>query len=424
MVHKISSIILVTVIAIILVSVPAIWIFSPAGWVERNLEGRNLNVFPKITIADVKRVPKRILQGNFAEAGRLVYGAFSGKSFQSQMESASSDQFPFRLNLTMFAESIERGMIRIAYLPFDDVAIPAGIKERIMVLRSEPILFYIPNAFTPDVQKTIDLCIENYKDLIERYSNVNFFVYYIDRINNSVYHPAAKYFPQADKGQGLIYFEQHKPEKLVLGKLMLNSFEDHRKYYFKTDHHWNMQGAWMGYEGVYKMMAPYYPEIGPMLKPKRFATVPGVNFCGSYARQSLYPCQPDSLEYVDVDLPPYETFVDGVKKPYGRREDYLAGKASLDEYASHYGEFFGNDFSLVEYHFSNKAERNLLLIGSSFTQEMEVYIASHYHNTYAIDLRHYKDFSLGEMIRKYQIDDVLALDTTIVFNSPVWFIKP
>jgi hypothetical protein len=52
-------------------------------------------------------------------------------------------------------------------------------------------------------------------------------------------------------------------------------------------------------------------------------------------------------------------------------------------------------------------------------------VAYHYKNTYSVDIREYKDFSLGEFIKDYQINDVLILGDVIVLGgNEGWQIPP
>jgi hypothetical protein len=52
-------------------------------------------------------------------------------------------------------------------------------------------------------------------------------------------------------------------------------------------------------------------------------------------------------------------------------------------------------------------------------------LASHYHHTYDVDLRYYKDFSLSIFMAEYPVDDILVIgENSIVFGSEKYRIKP
>ena len=48
-----------------------------------------------------------------------------------------------------------------------------------------------------------------------------------------------------------------------------------------------------------------------MLTADAIKQVDGIEFLGSMARKTLYPIKPDILEYADVSMPAYDTYVDG-----------------------------------------------------------------------------------------------------------------
>jgi hypothetical protein len=294
-----------------------------------------------------------------------------------------------------------------------------------MVMRNEPRLLPFPLVFDDAVKAAIRVRVSNYKELIDRYPQTYFYALDIETIDISRFNPSSMYVKNADNGQGYKYFYSMKPEELRASILEIKSFQDFSENFFRTDHHLTMRGAWKAYEEAYKMLAQNYPSISPMLIPSGFFEVKDLKFLGSFARRVLYTGQPDKIEYVMVDLPPYETFVNYEKKVYGDKQNYLLGKFSSDPFDFHYEKFYGGNDGCVEYHFNNGYSRNLLIIGDSYTQTMEVYLAAHYQNTFVFDLRYEKNFDLGQMIQQYNIDDVLVLgDYSPVYLSSDWYIEP
>lgn len=110
---------------------------------------------------------------------------------------------------------------------------------------------------------------------------------------------------------------------------------------------------------------------------------------------------------------------------YNKSAEYLAGNYSIVPYFNHYQTYFGKQTDLIDYVFENQKERNLLIIGSSFTRPLQPLLAAHYHHTYVVDLRKYVDFSLSEFIKEYPVDDVLIIGENVVaFQSMEWSITP
>ncbi len=411
-----------------LLSAGVFWGVRDGKWQMRSMEGRELSLFPASSLKPVKAAARLLLRGqprqtlNGLSDGLL--SPFLGRVYQRQVEAAASDQFPLRIPFIALAKQAQGGLIRAAYLPLHDTALPASPGSNVMVLRHGYGLLPAPTTFDASVQANIDARLANYRDLIARYPQVHFYVFYIDRINVSPLHPAAALFPQADNGRSFRYFALRKPPGLTLTTLPLDSFADYQENFFLSDHHLTALGSWKSYQIVYNMLAPNYPNIGPMLVSRGIKPIPGLGFCGSWARTSFYPCEPEPFTYLDVDLPPYETSVDGVPQPYGQRAAYLNGQFPPDPFGPHYASFYGGDEPLVRYRSGKPSGRNLLVIGSSFSQSVELYVAAHYKNTYAADLRNYKGFSLGELIQTYKLDDVLVLDNSRAIDKPEWMITP
>jgi hypothetical protein len=184
-----------------------------------------------------------------------------------------------------------------------------------------------------------------------------------------------------------------------------------------------------GYQRVYNMMAVNYPGISPMLDLDKIYTFPDVQFHGSLARTAFFQVNPgDTFEVPNPDMPSYEILdVDGNPTAYNRKDEYFSGNISTAPFTDHYIEFFGKDTAFLHYVFDNNADRNLLIIGDSYTNAIEPLIASHYHHTYSIDIRYFPDyyFSLSEFLSQYEVDDILVLGGQLsVFSQWRWTISP
>jgi hypothetical protein len=81
---------------------------------------------------------------------------------------------------------------------------------------------------------------------------------------------------------------------------------------------------------------------------------------------------------------------------------------------------------LVEFSFENDSGRNLLILGSSFRYALDPLLASHYNNTYGIDLRYFTDFSLSEFLAENNVDDVLFIANNHILFQDLenWTITP
>lgn len=410
---------------IILVSVPLLWISLEENVsVVSRIENRSLIAFPSLTFRDFKTAVKRILQGRLEEANQLFFGQFLDRSFQQNIEKAASDQFPFRLDLINITKGVDREVIYLAYSFLSDPVIPADRATGFFVMRDESLLIMGPVRFNQDTRAIIDERIENYAALIEKYPEINFYVYNIQLLQASEYYPMNQYFSDADHGQGLEYFENNIPDSLFMGKMTLSSMEDYFYHFYRTDHHWNIYGILRGYNEIHDLLARNYTDITPALIPVRYVTFPDIQFAGSLARKSFYFLS-EEFEVAEFDFPPYVIMEDGKEINQNHFDTYLRGDYQTTPYLNQYSMFYGNDKALLEYISENGSKRNLLIIGSSFANPLEPLLTSHYHHTYSVDMRHYTDFSFSQFISEHPVDDVLILgDNPVSFSSNKWIINP
>lgn len=400
------------------------------GDVRSLIEYRTLASFPQLHLGEMKLGLKYVLQGKPLEAWQYMEEQFSSMEFQNEFEIAISDQFPLRTTWIQIAYGFDRGLIRASYLPVDTPAIPADMKaSQIYMIKDQPVLFQFPKSFTPREIESIDITISSYNRLLQQHPDINFYVYYIERIDYSHFNPIINENFNADKGQTLSYFETHLPAGLHFGNFTLNGFEDHLKYYYRTDHHWNIHGTLQAYEMIYHMLAENYPDISPMLAHDNVYTFPDISFHGSFSRRTLYRLNPaDKFEVALVDLPSYRILdVNGFPMELNHMEEYLAGKYSTRPFTDHYIEYYGADTDLVEFIFDNQSKRNLLIIGDSYVNSIETLLASHYSHTYSVDIRNYPDefFSLSDFLISHDVDDILFLGGAWeTINQSRWTIDP
>ena len=121
----------------------------------------------------------------------------------------------------------------------------------------------------------------------------------------------AQYYPNADNGQSLVYFLEKKPQALAFRNYALTSFQDYKDRFFRTDHHWNIRASVDAYQDIYAMLKEQYETISPPVEVKEYRQIKDLEFLGGFAKTTLYPVKPESLEYAVVDMEDFETYIDG-----------------------------------------------------------------------------------------------------------------
>ena len=425
---NIQNLVFILIICALLISPLIFWLSRKGAWTEDSiLEDRKLVVFPQVSLQEFKTGLKRIYQGLYAEAGEVFFNQFIGGSFQRTVNKAAAEQMLMRIPLVELAKSFDRAVIHSAYAALPDEAYPASFDSGLYIDRQGENLMQDLAYFDAAEQQAIDARVANYKQLLAENPDIHFYVYNIETLPYSRFHPLIANFPQADNGQSLEYFLANKPEELAFANFGLNSYADYQERFFKTDQHWNIRASLEAYEQIYALLKEQYPDISPMLTADAIKQVDGIEFLGSMARKTLYPIKPDILEYADVSMPAYDTYVDGELSNYSGRENYLNGIYNRDKFYNHYRGFYGRQQILIQFHFNNETQRNLLMVTSSYSRTIQMYIASHFHNTYVIDLRYEENSSksLQQFIDEYGITDVLIFgQPTVTYYSAEDAIKP
>lgn len=265
---------------------------------------------------------------------------------------------------------------------------------------------------------------EFFKKLRESNQDVNLYVYACNVYDTSTL-PDSSNLGLEGRGEYLESFGQFLTENGIgFDYLKYDTVEQYKEYFFKTDHHWSIKGAYQGYKDVINMIASQTPQIGGP-RPAQFFQVEGVKFRGSIARISSFDKLTDELWDLDMNLPEYNLTIDGNPPfdDYSKKEEYLAGEYENTTFGNCYSDYFHTDTGNAEYDFGKNTGRNLLMFVDSFSNCIDPCLASHYDKTYIVDLRYDEyangQFDYNEFIRENKIDDVLFLmySDTLLFDN-------
>jgi hypothetical protein len=411
---------------IILISVPGYWLLrgKPSPQVSI-VEGRVLGL-PENSYPTLKIAMNFIKQGEPQKAVALVWDLYTGGSLQKKFDGAATDQFPFRMALIKFAKTVDREIIKLSYSLSGDEVIPADMTSEIYIMLNQEALIVPPGIFDEIAIEKIDERLTNYQELVFSYPEINFYIYYLETLPFSQYHPLNAIFAKVDKGQSFNYFRSKLSDRINLGYLPLKGVDDHLQHYYRTDHHANTAGILEAYRGIYNLLSSKYTNIPPQLEPSMMVNFPDISFWGTLARRTLYPIQGDEFIGFQAGFPNCTVSDNGEVGVYDSREEYLQGKYPTEPYVDHYGNYFGSQQGLLEYRCEIQTNRNILIVGDSYARPLVNLIANHYKHTFYVDLRQNADFSLSEFTSSHDIDDFLIVsDYEVIFmDTDQWKINP
>lgn len=197
-------------------------------------------------------------------------------------------------------------------------------------------------------------------------------------------------------------FKRGVNKKIHIGEFLVNNREDYLKYFYKTDHHYNMYGAYEAYKIIMDM-------FGETAKPAAIVDE-NITYYGSIAKSSYSKKIKDSFYTLSVDLGNYDVLVNDKKEPRYKPKKIL--NSNMDFY-DYYVSYFNGLFGKVEYDFHNEDKDNLLILEDSYGWQIDDLIASHFNKTYVIDVRNYEykngKLNIKNFMKENNISKVLFL---------------
>jgi hypothetical protein len=191
--------------------------------------------------------------------------------------------------------------------------------------------------------------------------------------------------------------------------------EPDKTFYYKTDHHYNFDGAYTTYRTIIdRIRHEGNVTVSPPLTRNELdiTTLPNP-FNGSRNKQ-IYGMAPES-DQVQYGVPrtkvPYEIWNNHVAN---NKLYYLPADAST---MVDYGVYMGADWAETIIRTGRSDLPNLLIFGDSFTNAIEPLLYMHFNETRILDLRHYKEMGLLDYIDKNQPDVVVMVRDDLHYAS-------
>ena len=319
--------------------------------------------------------------------------------FQNSMELALGDQVDLASTYKKLYNQLRSRMIYFLAHPLMD---GERLDERYFDMDSGSVFdgeYLVHRPYGREDRKMLDAAIEDYNRLFEAYPNVDFYMYYVERARDIDLETGEK------AGLCDYFFAglQLPAEKKAC--FSVNSADEYRRDFYKTDHHWKHEGSYRGYTEVLALLG----GEGEALVPSDCVRLP-YPFSGSSARGDR-SCYSEDFYAYTFEYPDMQVWVDSYEvNDYGNQAYYISGAAPLKAY----GHFYGLDSGEVVFSTGQQDRENLLILGDSYDNAIIKLLASHYNVTCAIDPRTYevylyKPFSFAECLEKYDIDKVLIL---------------
>lgn len=256
-----------------------------------------------------------------------------------------------------------------------------------VILGDNGYLFSISNNKVEET--TINESANYYNSLKDELKNSSIYIATYPSKNdiNSEYIPIKNYESEEEKWTESLLdrIDTNKVTAINLYDVMKGK-ED---LFYKTDHHWNMNGVYLGYETLIKSMAKEFPQVGePKSKDSYNIETYNKVFVGSNGRRvgQLIKDQEDIQLYRYPDEDKFKVTING-------EVAHLYYPELIDEYKynNDYDAYIrGDNAETIIENTKSKNNLKIVMIGDSMDNPLVPLMAENFNKVYSFDLRYYK----------------------------------
>lgn len=333
-------------------------------------------------------------------------GGFLDASFQSSVEAGLSDQVLLAQHFKKaYNDSSAQVLLQILS------GFLSSHPQRYIALRGAVSIFngdclvYYPRTLA-DLTKRLDQRAQDLNALREAHPDWDLYVYYIERDTDINFETVEK-----------VGVYEYLRERLALpgdhvSRFSMDSFEQFQSQFYHTDHHWSYQGSYAGYQGAAELLG----VSEPLLEPIEEVTLPYTLSGSKAAEARVTQVFQETFTAYRFDYPPMTVTQNGQPvEDYGSQDAYFACEPEQITY----GNFYGGDPAEITFDTGREDRENILILGESYDNAILKLLASHFHRTYSVDLRYYRDsigdFSLSEYMQEHPVNKVLFIGSVDFF---------
>ena len=313
---------------------------------------------------------------------------------ENSVENKVTNYFPFYNVINSLYDKVDFTSNKIL---FKDVPIKKNSDGEYIFYDKVNDFYYLTNKYTSkELDERLDSQVKFFNNLSKKKIDVN------------IYIPTRYEFTTLKKDNLNNYvgeFVSKLDSNINVRVMDVKSIDEYKEYFYKTDHHWTIKGALDGYKDICDMLNIDAINNLNIVKHKERM------YYGSLAKTALNDNINDYISDVDIKLD-YDVYVNGKSadslfKPREIRLDRSY------KYYDYYVQYFNGQYGNVVYDYHNSDKENLLIIGDSYSWQIDYLIASSFNKTHVINLRYdeYKNkkFNLSKYVSDNNISKVLFL---------------
>lgn len=292
------------------------------------------------------------------------------------------------------------------------ISLLLGGNGRPSIYSIEPlkVMERVEGASDKALQRLTERQLRHIHRLKESTPGINYYIYMGTRLQETDMFEEMVAGPSSTK-KYFDYFVENLDKDIKFDCLRLETPEDRVNKKYRSDHHWNMFGAYEGYRQIINMIYEDSPEIGPPVDYD-IIKVPNIRWFGSLGQTVGQTDMGYADDFYILDLTDFPKYSGNGYRIAQMQERFMSGEFdSYGLYADYYGTFYPPQDRYVFN--GNDTGHNLLLLGDSFSWSIAAVIASHFDTT----ICHNKPWLVGanvtydypQYLKDHNITDVLIL---------------
>lgn len=349
-----------------------------------------------------------------SQVRKLTINSWLTKEFQESVEITIADHYVGRSKWIKYYNKFEMDLndlgSKLITTLYNENSIRQGVQavnSNISVVLIEDSQYLIRSLYTYDqiVEKVINHNIDIVNNLNKKYAEVDFYVYIpvMAHETNIV---------DTDKTAEM-YLNLFQKLDIPYKQLDVRNTLDFQEIYYKTDHHWNHEGAYNGYLDIISILFNGEEKANSPIGKDCYNDI---SFYGSHSRRIAHSLEieADRLCKYRFDLPEYKIHIDGsTVAEYGNLIKYINGDIDKTKGFDHYNFLYQSRRAEIIFETDREDYENILIISDSMSNPIRDIIAMHFNKSVFINLDMYQtykgEFDIKQYIEDYKVNKVLIM---------------
>lgn len=300
-----------------------------------------------------------------------------------------NNYFPFYNKINNLYYS---SIINVDKLYLNDIYLKDNADNERIFYSDENNFYYVLNKYSKkELEDRLETEASFYNEINDKYPSVNLALYIPLRYESFKFNNINSNYDLVNE------FIKKLNSNIKYDFFSVNNLEEYSKYYYKTDHHYNSYGAEIAYKDILNMF-----NIDNKLEISHKDVYEP--YYGSMAKSTLLKKVSDKLTAIDISNS-LEVNIDDVNfKP-------LEKKDRKDPFYDYYVGYFNGMYDEIIYKNNSSFNRNLLIIGDSYSWQVDYLLATNFDKTFVINTKYGKwidnDLVLKDYIKENNITHIL-----------------